>query len=161
MKDTGLWIGLMEFLENARTLTVNSDITLAANFEIIPLYSLTIITSEGGTTSIESGEYLEGSILEITASADENYEFISWTDANGDLIGEDLLISITINDNFQIQANFALIVENITFSNPILSSGVLSGEFSIDYEITGDFSGIVTKGVFLNDSLYSDEISKE
>lgn len=147
-------------LENARTLTVNSDITLAANFEIIPLYSLTIITSEGGTTSIESGEYLEGSILEITASADENYEFISWTDANGDLIGEDLLISITINDNFQIQANFALIVENITFSNPILSSGVLSGEFSIDYEITGDFSGIVTKGVFLNDSLYSDEINE-
>ena len=89
--------------------------------------------------------------VEITVSAEENYQFINWTDSDGNIIGEDLIISITIDNDIQIQANFALVPENIEFSNPEITSGILSGEFAIDYQVTGDFTGVISKGVTLND----------
>ncbi|MBT7624240.1 MAG: hypothetical protein HN595_06880 [Flavobacteriaceae bacterium] len=145
--------------ENSRTVTMNSDIALNANFELI-IYTLTVVASEGGSVSIENGEYQTGAVVEINASVDENYQFVNWTDSNGNILGEELLISVTINEDTQIQANFSLIPENITFSNPLITPGILSGEFTVDYEISGDFSDIVSKGITLNDSIYTDDISE-
>ena len=60
------------------TITLNSDQTLQAQFELIPIYTLTVITSEGGALSIESGEYQEGTEVSITATANEGYRFDGW-----------------------------------------------------------------------------------
>ena len=58
------------------TITLNSNQTLQALFELIPIYTLTVATSEGGTVSTEGGEYEEGTEVTITATPDEGYEFI-------------------------------------------------------------------------------------
>jgi hypothetical protein len=71
---------------------MNSDISLNANFELI-IYTLTVVASEGGSVSIENGEYQTGAVVDINASVDENYQFVNWTDSNDNIIGEDLLIS--------------------------------------------------------------------
>ena len=42
------------------TITLNSNQTYQALFELIPIYTLTVTTSEGGTVSTEGGEYEEG-----------------------------------------------------------------------------------------------------
>lgn len=158
------WTGNTSSSDSSITLIIEGNISITANFEqnIIetPTYNLIVNTTEGGEVDIQEGEYEKGTVVNINATVNENYQFINWTDSQGNILTDELSISVTVNDDTQIQANFALIPENITFSNPNLSSGVLSGEFSIDYEITGDFSGIVSKGVFLNDSLYSDEINE-
>jgi hypothetical protein len=144
---------------------MEGNISITATFtQIINKYTLQVLSTEGGNVDIEEEEeeeeYEEGTTVEITASAEENYQFINWTDSEGNIIGEDLIISITIDNDIQIQANFALVPENIEFSNPEITSGILSGEFAIDYQVTGDFTGVISKGVTLNDSIYTDDISE-
>ena len=42
------------------TITINSNQTIQAQFELIPIYTLTVTAIEGGTVSTEGGEYQEG-----------------------------------------------------------------------------------------------------
>ena len=156
------WTGNSSSSESSISIVIQGNMSITANFtqDVIPTYTLSVSSSEGGSVDIEQGEYENGAIVEINASVDENYQFVNWTDSNGTVLGEELLISVTINEDTQIQANFSLIQENITFSNPLITPGILSGEFTVDYEVSGDFSGIVSKGVTLNDSIYADDISE-
>lgn len=155
------WSGNSNSTEPSITLVMEGNISITASFtQIINKYTLQVLSTEGGSVDIEEEEYEEGATVEITASAEENYQFINWTDSDGNIIGEDLIISITIDNDIQIQANFALVQENIEFSNPEITSGILSGEFAIDYQVTGDFTGVISKGVTLNDSIYTDDISE-
>ena len=57
------------------TVTLNSNQTYLALFELIPIYTLTITTGEGGTISSEGGEYEEGTEVEVTATPNEGYRF--------------------------------------------------------------------------------------
>ena len=156
------WSGNSNSTEPSITLVMDGNISITASFtQIINKYTLLVLSTEGGSVDIEEEEYEEGTTVEITASAEENYQFINWTDSEGNIIGEDLIISITIDNDIQIQANFALVPENIEFSNPEITAGILSGEFAIDYQVTGEFTGIISKGVTLNDSIYTDDISED
>ena len=155
------WSGNSNSTEPSITLVMDGNISITASFtQIINKYTLQVLSTEGGSVDIEEEEYEEGTTVEITASAEENYQFINWTDSEGNIIGEDLIISITIDNDIQIQANFALVPENIEFLNPEITSGILSGQFAIDYQVTGDFTGVISKGVTLNDSIYTDDISE-
>ena len=155
------WSGNSNSTEPSITLVMEGNISITATFtQIINKYTLQVLSTEGGNVDIEEEEYEEGTTVEITASAEENYQFINWTDSEGNTISEDLIISITIDNDIQIQANFDLVPENIEFSNPEITSGILSGEFAIGYQVTGEFTGIISKGVTLNDSIYTDDISE-
>lgn len=155
------WGGNSNSTEPSITLVMEGNISITATFtQIINKYTLQVLSTEGGSVDIQEEEYEEGTTVEITASAEENYQFINWTDSEGNIISEDLIISITIDNDIQIQANFALVPENIEFSNPEITSGILSGEFAIDYQVTGEFTGIISKGVTLNDSIYIDDINE-
>ena len=66
---------------NPLTVTLNSNTTITANFQVIVnSYTLTVTAGDGGTVSTEGGEYEEGTEVTITATPDEGYEFISWSD---------------------------------------------------------------------------------
>src|SRR5210317_1521239 len=43
-------------------------------------YTLEVTTGEGGTVSTEGGTYDEGTEVTITATPDEGYEFVGWSD---------------------------------------------------------------------------------
>ena len=60
------------------TVTLNSNQTYQALFELIPIYTLTVTTSEGGTVSSEGGEFEDGTEVELTATPNEGYEFVGW-----------------------------------------------------------------------------------
>ena len=92
------WEGNDSTSENL-TITLNSNQTYQALFELIPIYTLTITTSEGGTVSTEGGEYQEGTEVEITATPDEGYKFIGWEESAS--VSETLIITLDSNQTYQ------------------------------------------------------------
>ena len=65
---------------NPLTVTLNSNTTITANFQVIVnSYTLTVTAGEGGTVT-GGGEYEEGTEVTITATAEEGFEFTGWSD---------------------------------------------------------------------------------
>ena len=91
--------------DNPVTITLNYDTSVTANFEQIPVYSLIISAEDGGSVSSEGGEYSEGTEVSITATPDEGYEFIFWSDGSTEstrvlTASEDLILTASfINAN--------------------------------------------------------------
>ena len=74
-------------------------------------YTLSVIAVEGGTVSSEGGTYDDGTEITVTATPAEGYEFIGWD-------GIDSLsnsLTLIINSNTTIQANFQIIQLNETY----------------------------------------------
>ena len=106
------------------TITINSDQTLQAQFELIPIYTLTITTSKGGTVSSEGGTYDEGTEVTITATPNDGYRFARWE--GNDSTNES--ITISINSNETIQAIF-----EVDSQNPWLVSVVSLDETNLEF----------------------------
>ena len=156
-----IYIFLSLFLVLTCSKEISTDnVSIETPQQTVPQYVLTVSTGEGGSVSASGGTYNDGTTITVSATPNEGYEFINWTNSDGSEITNEDVISITISTDIEIQANFSLIPENIIFSNPLIESGILSGQFSIDYEISGDFSEIISKGVILNDSIYQDETTE-
>ena len=98
-------------------------------------YTLTAIASEGGTVNNTGGTYNENSNVSITATADAGYEFTSWS---GDASGTDNPLTVSMNSNKTITANFirtqyTLSVGKIgegTITQEVISSDKTSEEYN-------------------------------
>ncbi|MBR2254375.1 MAG: InlB B-repeat-containing protein [Candidatus Methanomethylophilaceae archaeon] len=86
-----------------RTVTVNSDSTLEAFFELIPaeMYDLVLVAGEGGTVA-GSGTYAAGTEVEISAVPTEGYVFVKWSDGITD--AERI---VTVDSDITLTAEFA------------------------------------------------------
>ena len=69
-----------ENTEATRTLTMDQDYYLEANFKRIPTYTLTIYEGEHCTASLEPGSYTyqENHVITLTPIAEDGYEFVHW-----------------------------------------------------------------------------------
>ena len=101
------WIGTNN---DASTATVNTismpsqDHTVSVAFEQIE-YSLTVTSVRGTITKNPSqSSYHYGDIVELTAKSDSGWLFVDWA---GDISGSRNPISITIDENKNIIANYA------------------------------------------------------
>ena len=92
------------------TITLNSNQTYQALFELIPIYTLTITTSEGGTVSTEGGEYEEGAEIEITATPNEGYRFGGWEGIDSN----ENTVTLTLNSDTELSPIFNLIIQTPT-----------------------------------------------
>ena len=98
-------------------------------------YTLTVTASEGGTVNNTGGTYNENSNVSITATADAGYEFTSWS---GDASGTDNPLTVSMNSNKTITANFirtqyTLSVGKIgegTITQEVISSDKTSEEYN-------------------------------
>ena len=116
--------------EESITITLNSDTSLTANFELIPVYTLTVTAGDGGSIS-GSGEYEEGTEVTITATANEGFEFEGWEGDDSD----ENSITISVNSNISLSAVFSRM-------NPIYldSNGITIKAY--DWSITNEI-GII------------------
>lgn len=88
--------------DNPLNVTLNSNTTLTANFQvIINTYTLAVGSEEGGSVSSEGGEYEEGTEVTLTATPDQGYQFTGWSNGL-----TDNPLTITINANTTITASF-------------------------------------------------------
>jgi hypothetical protein len=73
-------------------------------------YDLTITSTSGGSVTIPGEEtftYDEGTVVNLTAQADEGYQFVNWTGDVGTIDDtNDATTTITMNGDYYITANF-------------------------------------------------------
>ena len=98
-------------------------------------YTLSVSASEGGTVNNTGGTHNANSSVSITATADAGYEFTSWS---GDASGTDNSLTVSMNSNKTITANFirtqyTLSVGKIgegTITQEVISSDKTSEEYN-------------------------------
>lgn len=92
--------------DNDSTATVDIG---ADEFIWVPLQTLTIMSSSGGSTDPAPGEhvYVQGTEVTITALPDDHYRFSHWS---GDVSGSDNPITVTMGADLSVTANFIRII---------------------------------------------------
>jgi hypothetical protein len=104
--------------EESLTITLNSNQTYKALFELIPTqYTLEVKAGEGVTVSTEGGTYDEGTEITITATPIEGYRFVGWEgcgslgfceDVPNDIITYENTIAFYLNSNVELRAVYYL-----------------------------------------------------
>ena len=97
--------------EESITITLNSDTALTANFELIPVFTITVLTSEGGTVSTDGGQYQQGSEINISAVPDGCYNFLQWSDGNTNQER-----TIIAEEDIQLTAQFISLTNEVEYS---------------------------------------------
>ena len=131
---------------NPLTITLNSNTSVTANFDIIVnTYNLSIefsdggsITSPGSSTPI-SGNYEEGTDIILIASPDDGYEFVSWSD--GELSPERTII---INSDLNLSAEFEKITVYFSYNHP-------------NYTGINLYSGTIINNIYTPDTVFKSE----
>ena len=115
------------------------DLILIANFEMTG-YILTLVANpeEGGTT-IGSGAYNAGDIVNISAIPNTGWEFINWTDSEGNLISNQPEYSFLMPaEDLTLVANFEMADYTLTLlANPeeggtVIGSGIYNAGDTIN-----------------------------
>lgn len=86
---------------------------------------VTITAGEGGSVSTESGYFPEGQGLIITATPNDGYKFINWTNGK-DVVSTNATYTFSVSENVSLTANFAKAV-TIQASVNIDGVGAISG----------------------------------
>ncbi|MGM0498191.1 MAG: InlB B-repeat-containing protein, partial [Bacteroidota bacterium] len=116
---------------------LQEDKDVKVEFEEIPAetYTLTLTAKpeEGGTISGE-GEYEENEKVSLSATPEDEYEFVNWTDADGEISDKEEFEYSMPAEDVTLEANFE---KAITSIDPALSESIeiypnpTEGEFSL------------------------------
>ncbi|MBM3238485.1 T9SS type A sorting domain-containing protein [Candidatus Poribacteria bacterium] len=106
------WSGDASGSDNPITITMDKDKKVIANF--IRIYPLTTSVSPSGSgrVSPSGGTYDEGTTVSLTAAPSPNYRFYHWS---GDASGTSPTITITMDKDKSVIANFKNLSEILTF----------------------------------------------
>ena len=107
--------------ENVRSITMTQDMVLHATFveEQKEQFTLTLTAGEGGTVTKtpDQPSYAAGSVVTITAQANEGFEFVSWSDGDKNSVR-----NITMTQNVELNATFKRIASNYDITNLSVTS---------------------------------------
>ncbi len=105
-----------------RTITVTADVTLIAEFAI-NVYNVTLNTENGTVTG--AGEYIHGTEVTLTATPNEGYHFVKWSDGETNATR-----TITVTADITLSAEFAINTYNVTLS---AENGIVIGSGKYNY----------------------------
>ena len=90
------------------TVTMNSDLTLVANFRIMHILTTEVNISSYGTItrSPDQVAYAPGTKVTVTAKPNAGYVFVEWVGAPTGVNSKSASISLTINSDLSLKANF-------------------------------------------------------
>ncbi|MBJ7881500.1 InlB B-repeat-containing protein [Gelidibacter salicanalis] len=102
------WSGDATGSNNPLTVTMNSNKNITANFTAIVSTFTLNVTAVNGTVAKNPDQqnYNNGAIVVLTATPDNGYEFTSWS---GDASGTNNPLTVTMNSDKNITANFTLV----------------------------------------------------
>ena len=132
------WTGSPE-TSNVINITLYSNITLTANFQLIEVaetqFTATITAGTGGAVSTAGGTLNEGTVISITATATEGYEFIGWTGSEE----TSNVISVTLSSDITLTANFQIIqvATNYYSSGQLVANNNISEWFDRSLDVYG------------------------
>jgi len=101
------WSGDATGTTNPLTVSMNGNKNITANFTLIANSFTLNVTAVNGTVAINPNQltYTSGSNVELTATPNSGYTFTSWS---GDATGTTNPLTVTMNANKNITANFTL-----------------------------------------------------
>jgi len=120
------WTGDASGTSNSLTIVMNSNKNITANFALTPpnTYTLNVTATLGGTTAKNPNltGYASGAVVQVTATPNTGYTFSGWT---GDATGTTNPLSVTMNSDKDIIANFTIIpvvtyALNVTANNGVV-----------------------------------------
>ena len=139
------WSGDAAGTTNPITITLDSDKSVTANFDR-QFYILSISAGEGGTTDPRLGNHNADPGIEVIIEAipDSGYEFNEWS---GDATGADNPITITIDSDISVGANFLAVSEqpeekaqdDIFHMTCFIASATYGSPFHPHIEVLRDF----------------------
>lgn len=101
------WSGDASGTSQTTSVTMNSDLSVTANFEEISStkYTLTTAKTGEGTVAVDpvGGTYAEGTVVSLTATPERGWKFVNWS---GDVSGTGTSISVTMDANKAVTALF-------------------------------------------------------
>ena len=102
------------------TVTMDENKTVIANFSELPplpTSTLTMAVNGNGSTVPEVGthEYPQGTVVDITATADSGYEFTGWSGDVAD--ANSATTTVTMNTDKTVTANFSLVPDSTPPTN--------------------------------------------
>jgi Leucine-rich repeat (LRR) protein len=140
------WTGNVSTVANvsaaSTTITMNSNYSITATFAVIPpgQYGLTISSTAGGwvtTPGQGTFTYGAGTVVNLVAAAVGGYRFVNWTGNVGTVANVSAAsTTITMNSNYSITANFAVIPPvqySLTISSTAGGSVTLPGQGTFTY----------------------------
>ena len=87
--------------DNPRNITVTGDVTYTAKFEALQNYTITVVSANPAMGTVEGGgTFLEGTVINISATPLAGYYFIGWNDGNAD---NPRSITVTANETYVAQ----------------------------------------------------------
>ncbi len=98
------WTGDVTGNSKETTITMDGAKRVVAYFQRKCALNIDIIPKEGGKVSPASGAYEKGTEITITANPSEKYAFNNWS---GDIEGTSKSITLTIDNDISIVANFS------------------------------------------------------
>ena len=115
------------------TFIVLTDCNLVAHFALPFNITTSVNPTEGGTVS-DGGVFDYGNICTVTATPNENYTFMYWTE-NDDVVSSDAEYSFMVTDNRNLVAHFTLPLSITVEANPT-DYGTVSGGGVFEYGST-------------------------
>ena len=144
--------------ENAvYSFIVKHDRNLVANFELIT-YNITVTATpaEGGNVNV-TGNFNYGNEAVITATTNEGYQFISWTE-NDTIVSTDTEYSFIVTSDRTFVANFELLTFNVTATANPAEGGEIDGTGVYNYGETATLTAIVNDGYAFNNWSINGEV---
>ena len=152
----GYYIGQCSFTvnySNGNTIYHGSDLSSSFSYEFdvdcveMPMITLTITAeanpTDGGVIN-GGGTFDYGSTCTLTATANEGYTFMYWTE-NGQQISYDTTYSFTVTNNRNLEAHFTLPYSITATANPE-EGGVVVGAGEYDYHSTCTLTAMANEG---------------
>ena len=118
--------------DNPRTITLTSNVVYIASFEALTAYTITAVSAdeEMGTVT-GGGTYYDGETATLTATANDGYWFVAWTDGNTDNPR-----AVTVTGDATYTATFiAFHTITVTSADETLGTASGSGDYAEGLEI--------------------------
>ena len=114
----------------------------------------TTVNDEAMGTVTGAGEYAENAEVTLTATANDGYEFVNWTNAANETIGTEATLTFIATQDSTIKANFKAqepLAPATWYGQEPLTGTVSGVNYSLVYEITRNSTRTLTFKLALND----------
>lgn len=115
--------------ENPLTLIINSDLTVTANFEALPAYTINATANDGAMGTVTgAGTYYKGETVTLKATANTGHAFVDWS--NG---ATEPTLTFTATKDSTVQANFKVLSYTVALATNDEAKGSVAGAGTYDY----------------------------
>ena len=131
--------------------------------EIESSYTITASANPAESGSVAGGgTYTEGTICTLTATANEGYSFVNWTE-NNEVVSTNANYSFTVSENRNLVANFALsgTITNHWTPESANYSEIMAMYSVIQIDGVEQYSNMLEVGVFCGDECRGSAIASE